>query len=201
MSHSRNPSHRCTVCRHDERSRIEYLMAAGVSKRSIAERFGVSADAAWRHWTHHVGPHMKAALVTKSLKPGVELAALVEQEGLGLLEHLQNIRGKLYTVFDAAIEAGDRNAVTGLGRELRENLTLVAKLHGRLVAHAQTNIQNVILSPSYLDLRANLIRALAPFPEAARAVSEALRGAETAAEAEMARQPMMIEARAEAAHA
>lgn len=123
MSHSRNPSHRCTVCRHDERSRIEYLMAAGVSKRSIAERFGVSADAAWRHWTHHVGPHMKAALVTKSLKPGVELAALVEQEGLGLLEHLQNIRGKLYTVFDAAIEAGDRNAVTGLGRELRENLT------------------------------------------------------------------------------
>lgn len=198
---SRTPTNRCQVCRHNERSRIEYLMAAGASKRSIGERFTVSPDAAWRHWTHHVSPHMKAALVTKSLKPGVELAALVEQEGQGLLDHLGNIRGKLYTVFDAAIEAGDRNAATNLGRELRENLTLVAKLHGRLAQHAQTNVQNIIVSPGYLDLRSSLLRALAPFPEAARAVSAALRNAETVIEPETM-QPPMIEARAETvAHA
>src|ERR1700753_3561426 len=99
---NKTPNARCTICTHVERSRIEHLMAAGASKRSIAERFNVSADAAFRHFKNHVSPAMKAASVAKALKPGVELEAMLTEESNGLLHHLQNIRGKLYVAFDNA---------------------------------------------------------------------------------------------------
>jgi hypothetical protein len=153
-------------------------MAAGVSKRSIAERFSVSADAAFRHFRNHVSPAMKAASVVKALKPGVELEAMLTEESNGLLQHLQNIRGKLYHAFDASVEAGDRNATAILAGRLLENLRFLSELTGRLQKYATpnsvTNI-NIQSSPQFLNLQAHLIQALAPFPEARRAVVAAFR--------------------------
>jgi len=170
------PSHvtrRCTICRHLERQRIELAMAAGTSKRAVAERFGVGQDAAWRHWRGHVPPHLKAAYVTKSLRPGVELARLVEEEGGGVLEHLKAVRMKLLVMLDSAIEHGDRNAAALLSGRLHENFGMTARLTGELMKHAppgsitQINIQT---SPQFLTLQARLVQALAPFPDARRAV-------------------------------
>jgi hypothetical protein len=169
---------RCTVCKHTERSRIEMLMVAGVSKRSIAERFAVGQDAAWRHFTNHVSPAMKAAVAAKALKPGVELEALLTEESTGLLHHLQNIRQKLYVAFDAAIESGDRNGASLLAGRLMENLRFLSELTGRLQKYAApthvTNV-NILASPQFLNVQARLIQALAPFPEARRAVISAFR--------------------------
>jgi hypothetical protein len=105
----RKPSKQCATCVHDERSRIEYLVAAGVSQRSVAERFGLSHWAVLRHWQNHVSPALKSDLVVKALKPRIELAELVEREGTGPLENLSNVRAKLHMTYDAASEANDRN--------------------------------------------------------------------------------------------
>jgi hypothetical protein len=159
-------------------------MAAGTSKRSIAERFNVSADAAWRHFANHVSPAMKAASVVKALRPGVELEQMLTEESNGLLHHLQNIRGKLYHAFDASVEAGDRNATAVLAGRLLENLRFLSELTGRLQKYnSPTHITNVniLASPTFLNLQTKLIAALAPYPDARGAVVRAFRELDDAA--------------------
>jgi hypothetical protein len=170
---------RCTVCAHDDRARIELLMARGASKRHVGDKFGLSPDAVWRHWRNgHVPEHVRASLAIKALKPGAELEKLVTDESVGLLENLQRIRATLYAQFDAAGEVGDRNAVAMLSARLHENLSLAARSTGELQKHAPGNVVNILMAPAYLDLRAALLRTLRPFPDAARAVAEAFRRVE-----------------------
>jgi hypothetical protein len=173
------PYARCTVCRHGERARIELLLARGASKRHIGDKFGLGADSVWRHWTNgHVPEHVKASLAIKALKPGAELAKLVTDESIGLLENLQRIRATLYAQFDASAEVGDRQSVGALAGRLHENLSIAARSTGELQKHAPGSVTNILLAPAYLDLRSALLQALRPFPEASRAVAEAFRRVE-----------------------
>jgi hypothetical protein len=112
------------------------------------------------------------------LKPGVELAKFAEDEGGGLLEHLKAVRQKLLVMLDSAIECADRNGAANVSARLHENFTITARLTGELVKHlpptSMTQI-NINTSPQFLSLQARLIEALAPFPEARRAVIAAFR--------------------------
>jgi hypothetical protein len=173
---------RCTVCHHAERAQIELLIARGASRRAVAKRFpDLSADSIYRHWNKHVPEHVKAAQKVEVLKPGAELEKLVEQESIGLLNHLQRIRSALYVAFDAAAEAGDRHGLSQVASQLHHNLRLAAQKTGELQQHSQTQINNLILAPDYLNLRARLIATLRPYPEVARAVAEAFREIESGA--------------------
>lgn len=171
---------RCTVCHHPERTEIELVIARGASRRAAAKRFGLSGDAIYRHWNKHVPEHVKAAQKVQALKPGADLDKLVEEENIGLLTHLQRIRGALYDAFDAAANVGDRHGLATIASQLHHNLRLAAQKTGELQQHAQTQINNLILAPDYLNLRARLIAVLRPYPEAARAVAEAFRSIEEA---------------------
>jgi hypothetical protein len=46
-------NHRCQVCKHQDRWRIELLRAGGASLDSLATKFSVDRDAIWRHWQKH----------------------------------------------------------------------------------------------------------------------------------------------------
>ncbi|MGC1886112.1 MAG: hypothetical protein WA709_08450 [Stellaceae bacterium] len=59
---------RCTICNHPARPQIDLAIATGLSKRAVAERFGVSRDAVWRHAQAHLTAEMRAALATKLLQ-------------------------------------------------------------------------------------------------------------------------------------
>ena len=59
---------RCTICNHPARPQIDLAIATGVSKRAVAERFGVSRDAVWRHAQTHLTAEMRAALASKLLQ-------------------------------------------------------------------------------------------------------------------------------------
>src|SRR5215813_5402800 len=153
---------RCSICKHDDRARIELLLARGASRRHIGERFNCSSDAVWRHWRNgHVPEHVKSQLAIRALKPGETLEKLMQDESIGLLENLQRIRATLYASFDAAAEVGDRQAVALLAARLHENLRLAATSTGELQRNSPTSLTNIVLSPAYLDLRAALLRALA----------------------------------------
>lgn len=169
---------RCTICTHVRRAEIEHAIARGVSQREVAKRYKVSLFAVNRHWCNHVSGQLKTAKKIEALKPGAKLDELIVDEGRGLLENLQMIRGKLYRQLELAISLDDRQGCTAVTRELHRNLELSAKATGELQANARPNVTNIVLSQNYVALRHNILRALRPFPEAAAAVVDALRQVE-----------------------
>lgn len=157
---------RCTICQHPQRPNIDLAIATGISRRLIAARFKVSADAAWRHGREHLTPEIRAALATKVLAREGDMRRILLEEGTGIVEGLKAIRGPLFGMFLTAIDLGDAKAATAISGRLHESLSLTAKLTGELVPHAGVSITNVLLSPDFMRLRAELLRVLARYPEA-----------------------------------
>ena len=186
---------RCTICNHPARPQIDLAIATGVAKRAIAERFQVSRDAVWRHGQTHLTAEMRAALATKLLQREGDTRRILLEEGAGVSEALKAIRGPLFGLFLAAVDTGDNRAATALSGRLHENLALVAKLTGELVPHAGTTITNILLSPDFQRLRAELIGVLARYPEAQAEIAAVFRQAGLRAATEMgASAGKMIEA-------
>jgi hypothetical protein len=94
---------RCTICNHPARPQIDLAIATGLSKRAVAERFGVSRDAVWRHAQAHLTAEMRAALATKLLQREGDTRRILLEEGAGVTEALKAIRGPLFGQFLAAV--------------------------------------------------------------------------------------------------
>jgi hypothetical protein len=156
----------------------------------------VSRDALFRHARAHLSPQVKAAILTGDKRSAVDLEALQVSESEGLLSQLVVQRARLQQHSDLALELGDVKAAVAVESAITSNLTLVAKLLGQLVQHHEVRSTHVLISEGYLQLRSALLRALRPFPEAARAVGAALHTLETEAAAEIKEQrkaPLVIE--------
>src|SRR5215831_20057696 len=87
---------RCTICNHPARPQIDLAIATGLSKRAVAQRFGVSRDAVWRHGQAHLTAEMRAALVAKLLRREGDMRRILLEEGTGVVEALKAIRGPLF---------------------------------------------------------------------------------------------------------
>ncbi len=186
---------RCTICQHPQRPNIDLAIATGLSRRLIAVRFKVSADAAWRHGRAHLTPEIRAALATKVLAREGDMRRILLEEGTGVVEALKAIRGPLFGMFLTAVDVGDARAATALSGRLHESLSLTAKLTGELVPHTGVSITNVLLSPDFMRLRAELLRVLARYPEAREEVAAVFRRVGLQAATEMgAPGPKLIEA-------
>ncbi len=98
---------RCTICNHPARPQIDLAIATGLSKRAVAERFGVSRDAVWRHAQTHLTAEMRAALATKLLQREGDTRHILLEEGAGVTEALKAIRGPLFGLFLAAVEGAN----------------------------------------------------------------------------------------------
>ena len=59
------------------------------------------------------------------------------------------------------------------------SLTLIGQLLDQFKGHERTTINQLVVSPDYIRLRAALIQALGPYPEARRAVAKVLSDLET----------------------
>src|SRR5215472_13659799 len=149
---------RCTICNHPSRPQIDLAIATGLSKRAVARRFGVSHDAVWRHRQAHLTAEMRAALATKLLRREGDMRRILLEEGTGVVEALKAIRGPLFGLFLVAIDTGDSKAAAALAARLHESLALAAKLTGELAAHAGVSVTNILLSPDFQRLRAELMR-------------------------------------------
>src|SRR5215467_14477862 len=186
---------RCTICNHPARPQIDLAIATGLSKRAIAERFSVSPDAVWRHGQSHLTPELRAAVATKLLQRDGDMRRVLLEEGTGVVEALKAIRGPLFGLFLVAIDAGDSKAAAALAARLHESLALAAKLTGELAPQAGVTVTNILLSPDFQRLRAELMRVLARHPEVQAEVAAVFRRAGMRAAAEMAAQaPDVIEA-------
>jgi hypothetical protein len=110
------------------------------------------------------------------------LAQLRADESAGVLLHLATQRSTLLRVQDRAERAGNEVAVMQAARELHKNIELTGRTLGTFAEHERAITQvahlGILMSPEYVDLRANLIKALAPHPAARLAVGAVLAGLE-----------------------
>jgi hypothetical protein len=187
-------SSRCTICRHPDRPQIDLAIASRSSKHAIAQRFGISPHAVWRHGQAHLTPEIRAALATRVLHREGDMRRILLEEGTGVVEALKAIRGPMFGLYLASIDVGDARAAAALAGRLHEGLALVAKLTGELVPHTKTSIVNVLLSPDFMRLRTELLQVLQRHPDARDAVASVFRRAGAMATQEMgASDPKMIE--------
>src|SRR5260370_40258165 len=105
---------KCPICSHENRPQIDLAIATGLSKRSIAERFKVSADAVWRHSQAHLTPELKAALALRLVRREGDVRAVLLEEGAGPGDAPGAIRAPLHGRFLVAVDSGQDKAHSAL---------------------------------------------------------------------------------------
>ncbi len=150
----------CTICQHPERQKIDTALVAGEPFRNIAERFGTSATALTRHKAEHLPAKLAQAHAAREVA-----------QASTLLDEVRALRSKAVNILLTAEKAGDlRTALLGI-REARSCIELLAEMEGELNRRPEVHLH---LSPMWLEVRAVIIDALRPFPEAGVAVASAL---------------------------
>lgn len=160
----------CAVCRHEERSRIEALLAAGISLDKLASRFNVSRDALWRHWHRHVDAESRVSLL---IGPG-KLAALAEvcaTESNSTLDYLKILRGVIFGALERKARERDDGALPSISNQALKVLRAISTLTGEISSIANTitiNNHNLTLvsSEPFRDMQDGLLRLCSKHPEA-----------------------------------
>ncbi|MCX6677400.1 MAG: hypothetical protein NTU95_05585 [Methanothrix sp.] len=138
---------------NNEISLQEYADKVGCKSRSSVER--------------HVKGHLPGALLkAKDIKDVAN--------GDSLLDDLKKARERTFSLLDKAEAAADTRvygAPVAYLKEIREQLKFIAELEGKLASQPQINIA---LNAEWISLRTTIITALGPFPDARRAVIDAL---------------------------
>jgi len=155
---------RCTICDHEGRAIIDAALISGAPLRDIAGRHGVSKSALERHKAGHLPAHLAKA------REAGEVARADD-----LLSQMRYLQDRTLAILSASEDAGElRTALTAI-REARGNLELLAKLVGELDDVPKVNI---LVSAEWATIRAAMMEALVPYPEARSAAANALLGLE-----------------------
>jgi hypothetical protein len=153
------------------------LRAGGASLDSLAAKFDLGPDAISRHWHNHVTPDAKAGYLAGPAQMDA-LAARAAEEGDSVLDYLRIVRTSLMSAMAACSEAGDARGVSIAASTLITALEKIGRLTGEIAAIAQgSTTVNIALinSPQFLQMQAEILRALATYPDARGAVVAALR--------------------------
>lgn len=171
---SRGVTSRCSICKHRERAAIDLALARGVSPRALARRFKVGSDSVYRHARTHLPAQLRAKLIASPDLAAVDLDKLRTDESASLLANLVSLRHRLFASLDAAEEHGDGSMLSRVAGQIHRNLELTGKLIGDLSTGGTTINNNILILPAYVEMRVQLTRALAPYPEARHAVAAVL---------------------------
>lgn len=145
----------CTVCTSPDREAInEALAARSDSFRTIADRFRLSKTALVRHKAVHLPAHVAKAAEAQEVT-----------SASSLLEQMLDLQRRTLDILNAP--ESQRVAVAAIS-QARQNIELLAELTGKLAAQPTIN---VLVSPQWISVRAVLLEALRPFPEARAAVA------------------------------
>ena len=184
----------CGPCSDKARNEIDRRLLemeiSGETFRRISREFGYSEDALARHKSNHLTVDLGDVKATMNAAREEALAELHQKEmeevkaevranesqkisdADKLLKDLKALWNKAISLLLQAEEAGDlRTALQGV-REARGCLETLAKIEGQ-IREQSINIyqQNVLVNhPEWIELRALIISALEPYPEAREAV-------------------------------
>jgi hypothetical protein len=127
------------------------------------------------------------------LRASADLEKLRIDESEGLLQNLATQRARLLLLQDNAMDTENPGLATQISGAIHRNLELVGKYLGEFAQHQIRTTVSVLVAPEYLQMRAALVRALAPYPDAKAAVAAVLHQIERKV---AERAPAMIEAEA-----
>jgi transposase-like protein len=150
----------CSVCSHEDRREIDRALVERMPYRRIAPRYGVSDRSLRRHARDHL-----PELLAKAHEAG-QLA-----EADRLLTDMRRLQAKTLLMLQKAEEANDLRTALAAVREARNNIALLAEMRGQL---DRRPVVNVLVSPEWLELRALIVGALAPHPDAKASVLAAI---------------------------
>lgn len=150
----------CSVCGHKRRQEIDKALLAGEPLLALSRQYGLSRDALRRHQ----GSHLPAAAAKAQ-----EAAEVVH--GDSLLGQLTALQNEIHGIKTKALAAKDLRTALASIRELTRIVELTARIQGEI---QETQVVNVLINPAWIDLRAVILKAVMPFPEARRAIISAL---------------------------
>jgi hypothetical protein len=167
----------CSVCKHPERGRIDYLRATGAALKPLAAKFGLKPSALYNHCRKHVSSEYIAAVRIGPLQSEEQLRRLCSEHGGSVIENLMAIYGGLASRWLSAFEAGDDGTLSLLTQRLHKNLELRARLTHELLPPGPTSVTNNILlnDPGYVRAITRIAEALRPYTDARQAVASVLR--------------------------
>jgi len=154
---------KCTICEHPQVDEINKLLLEGVSLRDIARQYSVSRAALHRHKDH----------IPADLAKAREAKEVAQADNL--LDQLKDLQRRTLAILQAAEQDNDHGMALKAIKEARGNLELLAKLLGEL---QERQVINILVAPEWVSLRAVILTALEPYPEAKHALAEALKGVE-----------------------
>ncbi len=150
----------CQTCQHADRAAIDRELAANTAIPALAALYRVSSDSLLRHKANHLPKAVARAEAAKEATRGDDL-----------LDQVNKLKGKAVALLLKAEAAGDyRTALAGI-REARACLELLLEVEGEINRAPQVNI---IMSPEWARVRAVVVDALAPYPDARLAVAARL---------------------------
>ena len=155
----------CTICYHECLEEINRALVEGTAFPALVAKYRVSKDALSRHKVNHLPVTLVKAQEAQEVANADDL-----------LEVVRNLQSRALTILGRAEGVGDLRTALGAIREARGNLELLAKLVGELDERPQIN---VLVHPEWLELRAVIVNALEPHPEARGAVLGALEEADS----------------------
>lgn len=153
---------RCTVCMHPDRTTIDATLAqSSASLRDIAGQFGLSRSALHRHQAEHLPARLVKAIEQDTTAADIDV-----------YRQLRETNAAVEAVLKQAQRDGNGDLVLKSADRVLKLLELQARLLGAL---QNGNTINIVLSPEWREIRAIVLTALQPYPEARLSVATALR--------------------------
>jgi hypothetical protein len=152
------------------------LLADRARLRAIADKFGISRDALWRHWKAISTDRRNFLRMGRQLSVDALRAATAEEK-VSTIDHLRIVRAGLHRLFQHAVELSDHTGGASLAQALDKNIMHGAQLVGEW--QPGPSIQNnvaIFNIPGVASAVAGIARVLGPYPEARQAVIAYLRG-------------------------
>ena len=161
----RTPGGQCTICNHPQRVEIDKALISGATYREIAQRFGASRDALYRHRKNgHIAEQIAKVAKKKEIQQAKEVqAAILAQEAQEaadaqtILDEVSRLKDRALTILDRAETEGTREACMAL-REVRGIVELLAKVRGELKGDGPTI--NIIQNPQFVEFKSVVLEVM-----------------------------------------
>ncbi len=114
----------CTVCTHPEKREIDEALLAGQPFRKVAQRFGTSTSALFRHKSNDIPLAMVKAQEVQEISYGGDLLAQV-----------RDLNDRTLRILAQAEAAGDPRIALAAIREARSNSELLCRMMAHMEAH------------------------------------------------------------------
>jgi len=129
----------CSVCRHEERLRIEAAVLDGRTLHTVADEYGLHKTQLWRHMNKHLPRAIELAQTEMNAKRDADLLC-----GMTALEQVQDLQKRTMHILSDAESAGDRVGALRAIRELRSLTEFVGRLTGE-DRHRERNGETVFI--------------------------------------------------------